>query len=373
MYLIDNGRRRSHKVQVVFPLQALLDDLQVQKSQESAAESEAQGHGGLRLIEKGSVVQLQLLKGLPQIRILCAVCRVQSAVDHGGHLLIAGKGLLCRVLPSRDGVTHLRSGDVLDAGSHIAYHAGGKLIAGDELSRTEIAHLHHVILRSGGHHPDGHAASDGSLLYAAEYDDALVGVINGIEDKGLKGRLRIAGGSRDLLDDHLQHFLHVKAGLCRDPGSVLRLDADDVLDLPGHPVRVRAGQVDLVDHGKDLQVVVQGQVYIGQGLGLDALGGVHHQDCSVAGSQGTGHLVVEVHVSRSVDEVEDILLSVLCLINGTDGLGLDGNASLPLQIHVVQDLGLHLPLGQKSRHLDDTVRQGGFAVVDMSNDTEVSD
>ena len=33
--------------------------------------------------------------------------------------------------------------------------------------------------------------------------------------------------------------------------------------------------------------MVQGQVYVGQGLGLDSLGGVHHQYGAVAGSQAS--------------------------------------------------------------------------------------
>ena len=54
--------------------------------------------------------------------------------------------------------------------------------------------------------------------------------------------------------------------------------------------RVRLGgrQVDLVQHRHDLVVVVDGLVDVGQGLGLDALAGVHHQDRALAGGQASG-------------------------------------------------------------------------------------
>ena len=41
--------------------------------------------------------------------------------------------------------------------------------------------------------------------------------------------------------------------------------------LPANTGEVGGGQIDLVEHGQDLQVVLQGQVGVGQGLGLHAL------------------------------------------------------------------------------------------------------
>ena len=135
------------------------------------------------------------------------------------------------------------------------------------------------------------------------------------------------------------------------------LQADHVLDLLRHPVGIGTGKVDLVDHREHIQIVVQGQIHVGQGLGLDPLGRVHHQDGSVAGRQAPGHLVVKVHVSGSVNKVENIFFSVFCFIYRPHGLGLDGDAPLSLKFHVVKHLGLHLPAGQQPCHFDDPVRQ----------------
>ncbi len=56
-----------------------------------------------------------------------------------------------------------------------------------------------------------------------------------------------------------------------------RGDADDLLDLAPHQLRVGVGEVDLVDDGDDLEVVVDGLVDVGERLRLDALGRVDDQ------------------------------------------------------------------------------------------------
>ena len=119
--------------------------------------------------------------------------------------------------------------------------------------------------------------------------------------------------------------------------------------------------------------MVQGQIHIGQCLGLYALGCVHHQHRAVTGRKAAGYLIVKVYMSRGVDKVENVFIPILCLIYGADSLGFDGDSTLPLQIHIVQHLLLHLPAGQQAGLLNDTVSQGGLAVVDMCYDTKISD
>ena len=53
---VDNVGGGGDEVQVVFPLQPLLDDLHMQQSQKAAAEAEAQGNGALRLVAHGGIV-----------------------------------------------------------------------------------------------------------------------------------------------------------------------------------------------------------------------------------------------------------------------------------------------------------------------------
>ena len=64
-----------------------------------------------------------------------------------------------------------------------------------------------------------------------------------------------------------------------------------LLDLLLDPLDVRRREVDLVDHRHDLEVVLQGQLHVGHGLGLDALRGVDEQQRPFAGHQRPPNLV----------------------------------------------------------------------------------
>ena len=133
------------------------------------------------------------------------------------------------------------------------------------------------------------------------------------------------------------------------------------------------GQVDLIQDGHQLEVVLQRHIGVGEGLGLHALRGVHHEDGTFTGGEAAADLVGEVHMARGVDEVELVHLAVLGGVVHGDGAGLDGDAAFPLDVHVVEDLVLHRPLVHALGQLEDAVGQGGFAVVDVRDDAEVAD
>ena len=373
VHVVDDGGQGRHQVQVKLPLQPLLDHLHVEHAQKAAPEAEAQGHGALRLKAQGGVVQLELLQGVPQVRVLGAVLRVDAAVHHGLHRPVAGQRLRRGSGCVGDRVAHPGILHILDRGGEVAHLAGLELIAGLHAQGQQVAALDDLVSGAGGHHLHLLARADAALHDAEVDDDAAVRVILAVEDQGLQGRLRVPLGGRDVLHDVLQHRFDVGAQLGGDLRRVQGRQADDVLHLLLCLGGVRRRQVDLVEHRQDLQVVLHGQVRVGQGLGLHALGGVHHQNCALAGSQGPGDLVVKVHMARGVDEVQLIVLPVLGMVGQPDGPGLDGDAPLPLQVHVVQQLGLHLPGGDGVALLQQPVRQRGLAVVNMGNDAEISD
>ena len=60
-------------------------------------------------------------------------------------------------------------------------------------------------------------------------------------------------------------------------------------------------------------------------------------------------------------------LAVVGVVNQRYRMGLDGNAPLTLQIHVVQKLVGHIPQGNRLGLFQNPVRQGGFAVVDVGD------
>ena len=77
-------------------------------------------------------------------------------------------------------------------------------------------------------------------------------------------------------------------------------------------------------------------------------------------------------MTRGIDEVQNIFLAILRLIYEAGGLKFDGDSPLALQIHIVQILFLHVTLSHQPGLLDETVSQGGFAVVNVSYNAEIS-
>ena len=78
-------------------------------------------------------------------------------------------------------------------------------------------------------------------------------------------------------------------------------------------------------------------------------------------------------MAGSVDEVELVGLAVVGGVHHADGVGLDGDAALALEVHGVEDLGLHLAHGKRSGELQQAVGQRGFTVVDMRDDRKVAE
>ncbi|CAI8442218.1 MAG: Uncharacterised protein [Cyanobium sp. ARS6] len=74
-----------------------------------------------------------------------------------------------------------------------------------------------------------------------------------------------------------------------------------------------------------------------------------------------------------IDQVEGVALSISGGVLHPRRLELDRDAAFPLQIHVVQELLLHVPVGHGARVLQQTVGQRRLAMVDVGNDAEITD
>ena len=75
---------------------------------------------------------------------------------------------------------------------------------------------------------------------------------------------------------------------------------------------------------------------------------------------------------RCIDQVEIEGLSPGVRIRQAHGLALDRDAPFPLDVHRVEDLVAEIPVFHQADVLDQTVGQGGFPVIDVGNDAEVS-
>ena len=152
MDFINNRGGCGHQIQVILSFQPFLDDLQMEESQETAAEAKTKRHRRLRLKLKGSIIKLEFFQRIPQIRILCPVCRIHAAINHGVYFFVSWKGGVTRPLGICDRITHAGIPQILYTGRHIPHHSGGQLIAGNELACAKIPHFHCLKLGSCGHH-----------------------------------------------------------------------------------------------------------------------------------------------------------------------------------------------------------------------------
>ena len=269
----------------------------------------------------------------------------------------------------RNGITHLYLGGILDTRDDVAHLSGTQFLA-----RNHI-HLEHtdfigIIFHAGVKELHLVALADYAVFNLEIGDDSTEGIEHRVEDECLQWRLVVALRSWHTVYHRLQYILNALAGLTGSAEDILMLASDEVNDFVFHFLRHSRRHIYLVDHWNDFQVVLNSHIEVRDGLRLDTLSGIHDQERSLAGCDGTGNLVREVYVSRSIDEVEDVSLSILCLVLHLDGVALDGDTTFPLQVHVVKHLSLSNLDGLSL--LQQTVCQGTFTMVDMCNNAEIS-
>ena len=353
-------------------LQALLDDLHVEQPQKAHAEAEAQRHGGLGRPRERGVVHAQLLQGVAQVLVVLVVDGEQARVDHRLGLAVARKRLVAAAVATGEGVSHAHGLGVLEARDHEADLAHAQLV--DELlGRALDAHAVGEEVHAGAHHRELVALADVAVEDAHRGDDAAVLVEVGVQDERLERGLGVARGRRDEKHDGLEQVVDALARLAGDAHRVLGRDGQVLLDLLLDLVGMGARQVDLVDRGHDVEVGVHRQVGVGDRLRLHALGGVDHEHRPLARGEAAADLVGEVDVARRVDEVELVGLPVVGVVHHADGVGLDRDAALALDVHRVEQLRLHVALLHRVGELEDAVGDGRLAVVDVRNDREVAD
>ena len=296
---------------------------------------------------------------------------VQAGEDHGLDFFKAGEGLFGSVDDGGDGVTDLGVGDGFDVAVQVSGFTGGEFIAGNGFGGL-VAEAFHFEGLAVGHELDFLAHFDASVDDTAEDDDAAVGVEPGIEDEDAQGRFGVTFGLGDEVDDGFENFLDTDAVFGGGEDGSTGVEADELFDLLADAFGLGGGEVDFVDNRDDFEVMVEGEVGIGEGLGFDTLGGIDDEEGAFAGLEGAGDLVGEVDVAGGVDEVELVHDAVIGLVVEADGVGFDGDAAFTFEVHGVEDLGHHFAFGEGSGEFEEAVGEGGLAVVDVGDDGEIA-
>ena len=261
---------------------------------------------------------------------------------------------------------------ILEARDHEAdlAHAEG---VERELGGTAYADAVDEELLAALHHEQVVTLLNLTVENADRGDDAAILIEIRVEDEGLERLIGVAGGRAHEEDDSLEQVVDALARLSGDAHGVVGGDGELVLDLDFDLIGMGRRQVDLVDGGNDVQVGVHREARIGDRLCLDALGGVDHEDGALACREAAGDLIGEVDVTGRVDEVELVGLAVIGVVHHADGIRLDGDATLALDVHGVEQLRLHVALLHRAGELEDAVGDRRLAVVDVRNDREVAD
>ena len=366
--IVTHVRHRGDHIHVELAIETLLHDFHVQQSEETAAETEAQGHRRFGLEGERGVVELELFERSAEQFEVFRFDGVDTGENHRLHLFEARNGLGAGAFHRSDCVAHLDFGGRFDTAHDVAHVA-----AAQGLSRREI-HLQHahfvgLILAFGVHEEHVLAALDRTVYDFEVGDDAAIGIEHRVEDQSLERRVGIAFGSGNAFHNSAEDVVNPLARLTRSADDLFAFATDEfddfVFHLLGHGVR----HVALVEHGNDFEVVLDGHVEVRDGLRLYALCRVDHEQTAFAGRDGAAHFVGKVHVTRGVDEVEHIVLSVQGVVH-LDGVTFDGDASFFFEVHIVEHLS--------GRHFDglsafeQSVGQGTFSVVDVGNDAEIA-
>ena len=261
--------------------------------------------------------------------------------------------------------------DVLGSGDDVSDLACPQRLGGRHVWADD-ADFDGVVCHTDAHHVKLLARFQLAVHHTDVRDDAAVGVVDGIEDECAGWRLGVAMWCGHVHDDGVEQIGDAFAGLAGHPEHILGLAPDEASDFLGVFVGFRAGQVNLVEYGDDGQVVVNRHIQVGQGLRFDALRGIHQQHRALTSRQSARNLIGEIHMAGCVDHAEGVFRAV----DGprhADGLRLDGNAAFLLDIHTVEETVVHFTLRDDAGQLEDSVGDGGFAVVDMRDDAEVAD
>ena len=187
-------------------------------------------------------------------------------------------------------------------------------------SGDELAEFDDFVRGALGQETDFLAAPDDPVSDADVGDRAAKFVVVGIEDHRLQRRLDVAAGGGDFFDDGGQQFVNAQARFCATADDVVGIGGEAGMHLFDDFVDTGVREVDLVDDGHDGQVVLHGGVGVGDGLGLDALKSVDQQQCTLATGEAAGDFVVEVDVSRGVDQIQFVGLALMDPVQG-DGAG----------------------------------------------------
>ena len=149
----------------------------MKESEKSATKAETQRNRSFGFKNKCGVVEAKFFECVLQCTVIGAICGIYAGIDHRQRLFKAGKRFGGRVINTRYSVTNLCFGNIFDTCREISDLAGVKPVAWSERKRGKRTCFNYREFRTGVHHPDIVANTDGAIHYAEIDDYALVRVV----------------------------------------------------------------------------------------------------------------------------------------------------------------------------------------------------
>ena len=329
------------------------------RPEEAAAEAEPERLRGLGLPAQRGVVQRQLLQRVAQVGVVVGVHREEAAEDHRLDLAVARAARLGRGLGhAREGVPHPQVAQALEPGHEVAGLPGPEVPGGRSstgaITPTCSASTTSPVCMASSLSPFGERRRPSRGRRRPRPGTGRTPSRRSGRGPARRGPPR-AGGTRAT----------IASSTSGTPSPVLaemrstRSGSSPISSATARPCSSgsAAGRSILLSTGISSRFALDGQVGVGQRLGLDALAGVHHQQRALAGGQAARDLVAEVHVPRGVDQVELVGQPVRRRVVHAHGLRLDRDPPLALEVHRVEHLAAHVAVAQRPGGLEDAVRQ----------------
>ena len=211
--------------------------------------------------------------------------------------------------------------------------------------RIERSHFGNVELFRAGESFYPRPRGNCSVHNSHEADNALEVIVITVEDKRFERRVVVALRRRNEFHYLFENLIDVDSVFCGNSRGVRAVESDNVLDFLSRSVGVGGGEVDFVDYGYYFQIVVESEIAVRERLRFDALRCVYDENSPFARGERTRNFVSEVHVSRGIDKVEDIFLSVFRLVSHSHGREFYGDSAFSFQVHRVEELVFHISFG----------------------------
>ena len=226
---------------------------------------------------------------------------------------------------------------------------------------------------------------DGAALDAADGDASHKLVIVDGGDQHLEGGVRVHIGSGDIIQNGVEQRLKISACRVGGVGSralTPRAEQHGRVELVLGGIQIQqqlqhlvhnlvdalVGTVDLVDHYDHPVAQLQGLAQNKAGLGHGAFRRVHQQNNAVHHFQNAFHFAAEVRMARGVHNID---LRAFIMDGGV--FGQDRDAAFPFQIVGIHHAVHHgLVFAVDTALLEHLIHQRRFAVVDVGNDSDIS-